>query len=64
MPVNAQYSVATLRSLAVKIAGYQRRRMFKVFLAIGILDVGGIYYQQRSIFRARRMPASLSLLRS
>ena len=35
MPVNAQYSVATLRSLAVKITGYQRRKMFKVFLAIG-----------------------------
>ena len=46
MPVNAQYNIAAPSSLAVRIAGYQRDRMFKAFLATGItasdtiLDVG------------------------
>jgi hypothetical protein len=47
MPIfNAQYYIATPGSLAVKIAGYQRRKMFDMFLSIGItssdtiLDVG------------------------
>jgi Methyltransferase domain len=46
MQVNAQYNVAAPGSLAVRIAGYQRSKMFKAFLAIGItgsdtiLDVG------------------------
>ena len=43
---NAQYSVAAPGSLAVRIAGYQRRKMYAAFLAMGvgpedeILDVG------------------------
>jgi hypothetical protein len=42
----AQYSAVTPGSLAAKIAGYQRRKMFRAFLAVGvtpsdtILDVG------------------------
>jgi hypothetical protein len=46
MPVNAQYNIAAPSSLAVRIAGYQRDRMFKAFLATGItasdtiLDIG------------------------
>jgi ubiquinone/menaquinone biosynthesis C-methylase UbiE len=46
MPINPQYNIAAPGSLAVRIAGYQRRKMFKAFLAIGItasdtiLDVG------------------------
>jgi ubiquinone/menaquinone biosynthesis C-methylase UbiE len=46
MSINAQYNVATPDSLAARIAGYQRQKMFKEFLAIGItasdtiLDVG------------------------
>jgi SAM-dependent methyltransferase len=45
--VNAQYNVAAPGSLAIRIAGYQRRRMFERFLgslavdpADSILDVG------------------------
>jgi len=43
---NAQYSLAAPESLAVKIAAYQRRKMYAAFLALGIgdddeiLDVG------------------------
>lgn len=47
MRVNAQYNVAAPDSLAVRIAGYQRRRMFERFLnalrvgaADSIIDVG------------------------
>jgi ubiquinone/menaquinone biosynthesis C-methylase UbiE len=46
MPVNAQYNIAAPGSLAVRIAGYQRRKMFRAFLGLGIssadtiLDVG------------------------
>jgi ubiquinone/menaquinone biosynthesis C-methylase UbiE len=46
MHVNAQYNVAAPGSLAVRISGYQRRKMFRAFLSIGItasdtiLDVG------------------------
>lgn len=46
MPINPQYNIAAPGSLAVRIAGHQRRKMFKAFLAIGItasdtiLDVG------------------------
>lgn len=46
MQINAQYNVAAPGSLAVRIASYQRRKMFRAFLAIGItasdtiLDVG------------------------
>lgn len=46
MRTNAQYNVADPGSLAVKIAGYQRHKMFEAFLTIGItasdtiLDVG------------------------
>jgi hypothetical protein len=46
MPVNAQYNIAAAGSLAVRIASYQRRKMFRAFLATGvtssdtILDVG------------------------
>jgi ubiquinone/menaquinone biosynthesis C-methylase UbiE len=46
MPINPQYNIAAPDSLAVRIAGYQRRKMFRAFLAIGItasdtiLDVG------------------------
>ena len=46
MPVNTQYNIAAPSSLAVRIAGYQRHKMFRAFLAIGIsssdtiLDVG------------------------
>jgi ubiquinone/menaquinone biosynthesis C-methylase UbiE len=46
MPVNAQYNIAGPESLAARIAGHQRQKMFKAFLAVGvtaadtILDVG------------------------
>jgi ubiquinone/menaquinone biosynthesis C-methylase UbiE len=46
MRTNAQYNVAAPGSLAIKIAGYQRRKMFEAFLTVGIttndtiLDVG------------------------
>lgn len=46
MHVNAQYNTATPGSLAVRIAGYQRHKMFRAFLLVGvtasdtILDVG------------------------
>ena len=46
MRVNAQYNIAAPGSLAVRIAGHQRRKMFDRFLTIGItssdtiLDVG------------------------
>jgi len=33
MPLNAQYSVVSPKSLAAKIGGYQRRRMFARFLS-------------------------------
>ncbi len=44
--VNAQYNISAPSSLAVRVAGYQRYKMFKAFLGIGvtasdtILDVG------------------------
>ncbi len=44
--VNAQYNVARPGSLPVRIAGYQRRKMFEAFTALGIgasdtiLDIG------------------------
>jgi len=43
---NAQYNVATPESLPVRIAGYQRRKMYDAFLRVGvapsdtILDIG------------------------
>jgi hypothetical protein len=46
MRANAQYNVAAPGSLSVKIAGYQRQKMFEAFLTMGIttsdtiLDVG------------------------
>lgn len=46
MQVNAQYNIAVPGSLAERIADYQRRKMFRAFLAVGvtasdtILDVG------------------------
>lgn len=46
MGVNAQYNVADAGSIAVRIAGHQRRKMYQAFLALGIspadsiLDVG------------------------
>ncbi len=46
MRINAQYNIAAPGSLAVRIAGHQRRKMFDMFLTIGItssdtiLDVG------------------------
>ena len=46
MTTNAQYNVAAPGSLVVRVAGYQRYKMFRAFLAIGItpsdtiLDIG------------------------
>lgn len=46
MTINAQYNVAAPGSVAVRVAGYQRYKMFKAFVAIGvtasdtILDLG------------------------
>jgi len=46
MPINAQYNTAAPSSLAMRIASYQRHKMFRAFLALGItasdtiLDVG------------------------
>ena len=46
MPVNAQYNIAAAGSAAARIAGYQRGKMYRAFLALGItasdtiLDVG------------------------
>jgi methyltransferase family protein len=46
MLANPQYNVAAPGSLAARIAGYQRRKMFRAFIALGItasdtiLDVG------------------------
>ena len=43
---NAQYSVAAAGSLPIRIAGYQRKRMYGAFLRLGlgdadtILDIG------------------------
>src|SRR5215472_7813607 len=46
MLANPQYNVAAPGSLAARIAGYQRRKMFRAFIALGItaddtiLDIG------------------------
>ncbi len=46
MKVNAQYNVAKAGSLPVRIAGHQRRKMYRAFLAVGVapgdtvLDIG------------------------
>ena len=36
MPINAQYNTAAPSSLAMRIASYQRHKMFRAFLALGI----------------------------
>jgi hypothetical protein len=46
MPVNAQYNVAAADSLPVRIAGHQRKKMYRAFLSSGVapadtvLDIG------------------------